>query len=531
MPHRYFKDFHPMLPILDPSVTPNTFYQHAPFLFWVVVSIGSRRYSRQPTLIQALALPVIQLALQSIIVRAKPIERMKGLIILLNWPFPTGSFYHDPSFLLGGTLLHMAMQCGLHAPTFSQEFSKTNLKLPEQEPIRRAELWAYVVITYQRYAILKSTLQLPLLIIIIRTCSGSGQANLVSFEIYNEQIHLKTLLEKLPLTLRIQIQISNIITRAYRTLLDLGLLLMTPQQERTMDALLTGFNIELDSLENLASSGRNQAQDVIPYADFRSVWDRLYIASARQDLVAMHFYKSETTLDMRSCMLIFNATSSVLEQVRDLDRDYGLHRTCTRFLLTVILLSLAGMARILKGPFAGYLDQTRGYNLFDSGVRFARSCSVQKADFAERIATFAEQIWKSKKVFRNPDGSINITLRVRNRLSGGPMHDAIRCWKEEFFDPENMHSAPGMDTSTLFAHLFAFSGKHVSANGGVETVMPSSATAGLDATLAPSSVPSDALSNFSAAPEFLPNDELWGDLGLGLNDNWDVDGSSMSWMA
>ncbi|KAK9320890.1 hypothetical protein V1517DRAFT_194027 [Lipomyces orientalis] len=472
----YFKDYHSILPILDPSVTPNTFYQHAPFLFWVVVSIGSRRYTRQPTLTRALALPVTQLALQSIVVRTKPINRMKALILLLNWPFPSDPFYRDPSFLLGGALLHMAMQCGLHAPTFSQDFSKIYSKLPVQEPLRSAEMWAYVVITYQR------------------TCSGSGQANLVSFEIYNEQIHFKTLLEKLPVTLRIQIQISNVITRAHKALLDLGLLSMTPQQERTMDALLDGFNTELDSLENLASS----------------IWDRLYIASARQDLVVMHFYKSATTLDMQSCMLIFNATSSVLEQVRNLDRDYGLHRICTRFLLTVTLLSLASMARILKGPFAGYLDQVRGYDLFNTGVRFARSCSIQKADYGERGAAFAEQIWKSKKVFRNPDGSINITLRVRNRLSSGPLHDVIRCWKEEFFDLEYIHSAPGMD---------------------IETVIPSSATAGLDTTLAPSSVPNGAPSNFSAAPEFLLNDELWGDLELGLSDNWDVAGSSMSWMA
>lgn len=141
-----------MLPILDPILTPNTMYSHAPFLFWVVVAIGSRRYTRLPTLNQALALPVIQLASQSIIVRPKPVERMKGLMLLLNWPFPSGPFYRDPSFLLAGTLLHMAMQCGLHAPNSSQEFSKTNLKLPEQDPLTRAELWAYVVITYQRYA-------------------------------------------------------------------------------------------------------------------------------------------------------------------------------------------------------------------------------------------------------------------------------------------------------------------------------------------------------------------------------------------
>ncbi|RDW74907.1 hypothetical protein BP6252_06049 [Coleophoma cylindrospora] len=464
----YFNDYHSMLPILDPSVTPNTFYQHSPALFWVIISVGSRKYSRQPTLTQVLTLPVTQLILQSIIVRNKPIERMRALMLLLNWPFPSSPFYRDPSFLLSGTLLHMAIHCGLHVPTFSQDFSRVYLELPEPELIRRAEMWA--------------------------TCSGSGQANLVSFENFSEQTHFKSLMEKLPVALRVQIQISNIISRAQKTLLDLGLLSMTPQQERTMDALLKGFTMELDSLENIAST----------------VWDRFYIASARQDLAIMHFYKSESTLDMQSCMLIFNATSSVLEQVRDLDHDYGLHRICTRFILAVAVLSVASMARILRGPFVEYLDHIRGYSLLETGVQFLRSCSIQKGDFAERCAMFGEQLWKSKKVFRSPDGSVNITLRVRNRLSAGPLHDAIRCWRKEFYDPEYLHSAPDQD---------------------IETAIPSGETAGLNATLAPGLDANDTLFNSSIAPQFVLDDELWGDLGLGLSDNWDLSGPSMSWMS
>jgi transcriptional regulatory protein LEU3 len=155
-----------MLPILDPNVSPNAFYQNAPSLFWVVVSIGSRRYTRQPTLTRILALPVTQLVLQSILVRGKPIERLKGFILLLHWPFPSGPFYREPSFLLAGALLHMAMHCGLHAPAFSRDISKGYPKSPELELLRRAEMWAYVVITYQRYTILNITPQLPLLIVL-----------------------------------------------------------------------------------------------------------------------------------------------------------------------------------------------------------------------------------------------------------------------------------------------------------------------------------------------------------------------------
>lgn len=125
-----------------------------PFLFWVIVSIGSRRYTEQSTLTPFLAQPVTQLALQSITTRNNPIERIKGLLLLLNWPFPSSAFYRDPSFLLAGTLLHMAMQCGLNAPTFSEDFTKSYTKTTEQEHLRRAELWAHVVITYQMYGTL-----------------------------------------------------------------------------------------------------------------------------------------------------------------------------------------------------------------------------------------------------------------------------------------------------------------------------------------------------------------------------------------
>jgi transcriptional regulatory protein LEU3 len=237
--------------------------------------------------------------------------------------------------------------------------------------------------------------------------------------------------------------------------------------------------------------------------------------------VVMHFYKSATALDLQSSLLIFNVVSSVLEQVCDLDRDYGLHLVCTRYLLTAILVSLACMARILRGPFAEFLDQSRGSSLFDNVVRFIRSCSIQKADFGDRGATYAEQIWKSNKVFRNPDGSVNITLRVRNRLSCGPLHDVVRCWKEEFVDPEIMHSAPEMDIGTNSIYSSC-----VEANEDAETVILSNATTAVDTTLAPRSVP---LGTISTSSELFLSDELWGDLGF--SDSWDVAGTSMNWMA
>lgn len=76
---------------------------------------------------------------------------------------------------------------------------------------------------------------------------------------------MKDLLEKLPVTLRIQVQISNIIARAQRALLNLGLLVMTLQQERAMDAILLGFDKEINSLESPNLSGKGHTKNVKEY--------------------------------------------------------------------------------------------------------------------------------------------------------------------------------------------------------------------------------------------------------------------------
>jgi transcriptional regulatory protein LEU3 len=80
-------------------------------------------------------------------------QAIKGLILLLAWPFSATSFYRDPSFILSGALLHKAMQCGLHVPALSDDFSKIRpgVVITKEELLRRVEIWVYVVLAYQRW--------------------------------------------------------------------------------------------------------------------------------------------------------------------------------------------------------------------------------------------------------------------------------------------------------------------------------------------------------------------------------------------
>jgi hypothetical protein len=78
------------------------------------------------------------------------IRTVQAMLLLLTWPFPKEGGSQEYTFLLNGTMLHMAMQLGLHTPIFSQDFTNEKLDLTPKDLNDRAVLWAYCVTSYQR---------------------------------------------------------------------------------------------------------------------------------------------------------------------------------------------------------------------------------------------------------------------------------------------------------------------------------------------------------------------------------------------
>lgn len=148
----FFRDYHPLFPILDPTTTPNVLYMKSPVLFWVVVSIGSRKHSVLPNLVSALSFRVSSLVSSSLYSRVNPYESIKAALLLLEWPFPATSYGCDPAFIMSGAIIHTAMQNGLHTSFDSIGAFKADISggPPDYAAMERAQLWAYVIILYQR---------------------------------------------------------------------------------------------------------------------------------------------------------------------------------------------------------------------------------------------------------------------------------------------------------------------------------------------------------------------------------------------
>jgi len=55
------------------------------------------------------------------------------------------------------------------------------------------------------------------------------------------------------------------------------------------------------------------------------------------------------------------------------------------------------------------------------------------------------QLWNSNRVFKGPNGTEAVTLRIRNRLGGSIVLDALVWWREEFGGFMGVYPPPLMD--------------------------------------------------------------------------------------
>jgi len=148
---RFFRDYHLFLPFLDAFKSPDHYYQSSRLLFWAVISVASRRYTSDLSLLPSLAISVRRLlwsVLQSI---PQNYHDVKALCLLCTWPFPMSSSSNDPTFMLSGTMMHLAMQVGLHRPSQAQDFSQFKIRLPPEDLQDRALTWMTCKIVAQRY--------------------------------------------------------------------------------------------------------------------------------------------------------------------------------------------------------------------------------------------------------------------------------------------------------------------------------------------------------------------------------------------
>ncbi|KAJ5240260.1 hypothetical protein N7468_004879 [Penicillium chermesinum] len=149
---RYFTNYHPFTLLLDPSVSPDTYFDRSKLLFWVIIYIASRRFSDDPTLFTALTTPLKALLWQSISNPPHNWYLVQSVSLFCLWPPPTLSLSEDTTPVLVNIAQTMAMELGLHRPESIQDFSRTKRKLTPDEITEVVRTWSVCYIASQRLA-------------------------------------------------------------------------------------------------------------------------------------------------------------------------------------------------------------------------------------------------------------------------------------------------------------------------------------------------------------------------------------------
>lgn len=149
----YFSCYHPFLPILESTQTPDEYHASSKLLFWVIISVAARRYNTRPTLLGELGPQLTKLLWEQIAEVPQTYLIVKALCVLCTWPLPISSTSSDPTFMLSGLNMHIAMQIGLHRPSHVQDFQKFKADLMEEELRDRVRTWASCNAVAQRYQI------------------------------------------------------------------------------------------------------------------------------------------------------------------------------------------------------------------------------------------------------------------------------------------------------------------------------------------------------------------------------------------
>ncbi|CAF9936651.1 MAG: hypothetical protein ALECFALPRED_006914 [Alectoria fallacina] len=402
----FFTFYHPFIPFLDPTRTTDEYYQSSPLLFWTIISVATRRYD--PSLLTSLAVPLSELLWKTIAEVPQNYIVVKALCILCTWPLPISSTSSDPTFMLSGLMMQVAMQIGLHRPSHAQDFTKFKVKLREEELRDRVRTWATCNAVAQRVA---TGYGQPPSTFYDWTLASSG-AHEPSFRL-SDDVYGRLLIEKF----------SNKVTKAlYSNRLDpVGLV---SDNERSVHTTFLAREYE-DLEQKLQLDGS---------------FSTVYLRAANLHLHLSAFFDSPSSSDYRiDLFALWRSTTSFLEAALHIESAAGnVLVFSTNYILQMIIAAGFSLLKLMNSFFASHVDIEYGRNLFNRTIQAIRSISVFTNDLPNRLAEVLAQLWRSsgagsrRMVAANDGTDSSLRLKVKCRMSMSLVFDSVWRWREEF---------------------------------------------------------------------------------------------------
>ena len=422
--NQFWAFYHQYLPFLDPSQTPDQYYQQHPLLFWVIVSIASRRYTADTGLLTALSGPLTRLLWTTVGEVPNTHFVVKALCLLCVWPLPISTTTMDPTHILSGVMMKTATGIGLHRPNNTQDFSRVSVDLNKEQLHDRVTTWAVCNIVAQS----------------IGTGYGQPASTLYDWTLAirpGDEGHF-VLAPELEARLQIERFCDKVSKEMYSNASD-------PRGVAgdELRAMLTRvYRREYGEL----SASILSRQDLSPIVN-------LYLKAAGLHLRLSAFFDSSTTVGyMDDLMSLWRAAINFLDFTFELDSSdgNGILKYATGYILQMILAACFTLLKLLSSFFAKEVDFEKGRAIFHRTIVGIRSMSIINNDLPWRLAELMVQMWngarveaRSQQVRQMGNGSSgengfetiiddSLQLKVRCRMSMSLVFDSIWRWREEY---------------------------------------------------------------------------------------------------
>ncbi|KAL2165412.1 hypothetical protein VTH06DRAFT_710 [Thermothelomyces fergusii] len=418
---QFFNYYHPFLPFLNPSQTPDQYYQQHPLLYWSIIAVASRRYGPDRSFLTKLSGPLTRLLWNTVGDVPQSYFVVKALCLLCTWPLPTSTTSSDPTHILCGVMMKTATGIGLHRPNHINDFSRVAVELNKEGLHDRIKTWAVCNIVAQTIG------------------TGYGQP---ASTLYDWTLAIRpgvdgpfSLGPELEARLQIERFCDKVSKEMYSNASDpRG---VAGDEHRAM--LMRVYRREFNELQ-----ASILAQNLSPIVT-------VHLKAACLHLRLAGFFDSSRTPGyLDDLMALWRATTSYLDCILDGPetcdeayqyqlRDQFLLKYATNYIQQMLVAAGFALLKLMRSFFVKQIEPERGRTLFHRTIQAIRTTSVVQNDLNWRLAELMVQIWngarnKEPSSFQGDDPEIDdsLQLKVRCRHSMSLVFDSIWHWREEY---------------------------------------------------------------------------------------------------
>ncbi|KAK1727981.1 uncharacterized protein BDZ83DRAFT_610825 [Colletotrichum acutatum] len=392
----YFEHFHPYFPIVR-SQDPDRLYKQSPILFWTLIAISSRRYTRDAGLFPFLIENLPREVWAAVSNPPISMSTVDALLVLCTWPLPSIRFLNDPSSSYVAIAQNAALLLGLHTGRGTHpEFCIGPNRQTDITDEEACFTWMGYNIQAQRVA------------------SSNGFPPPAGF--FNEAVNRAAGGRSLPDALGyfgLLYEMQKFSNRLSRTVFSVA-----EEGEGVPDTVIQLLEDELNKLKQLQ-------------ARHNSDLDLFTILAVQFELQSYYFIPL-STVDKPTFRHNVNRAYSTAQALINLSlRLESSHRFLLHAPQHVFRTILDAAAVIFDVLVSGHATDVELANA-DVSVKNAqealRRCSVQEGDFAMRVLRMSESYWSLRHMMPKLEAPIS---QYPHRTGAVIAFGTLRRWKKE----------------------------------------------------------------------------------------------------